>query len=82
MNPKVNDILQRIRELESRREAMHVRFEHRRVRFEREILQRQRRFKTGLLAYLYRSELRNIVTAPVIYDMAIPWAAGRGRENP
>lgn len=90
MNPKVNDILQRIRELEaeleneleSRREAMHVRFEHRRVRFEREILQRQRRFKTGLLAYLYRSELRNIVTAPVIYGMAIPLAAGRGRENP
>lgn len=80
MNPKVNDILQRIRaleaeletELESRREAMHVRFEHHRVRFEREILQRQRRFKVGIVEYIGRAELRNIVTAPVIYGMIVP----------
>lgn len=80
MTPKVNDILQRIRdleaeletELESRREALHVRFEHHRVRFEREILQRQRQFRIGVLQYLARSELRNIVTAPVIYSMIVP----------
>ncbi len=80
MNPKVEEILQRIRaleaeleiELESRREALHVRFEHHRVRFEREILQRQRRFKIGLVEYLRRAELRNIVTAPVIYGMVVP----------
>lgn len=80
MTPKVNDLLQRIRELEaeleaeleSRREALHVRFEHHRVRFEREILQRQRQFRTGVLQYLARSELRNIVTAPVIYSMIVP----------
>ncbi len=80
MNPKVEEILQRIRaleaeletELESRREALHVRFEHHRVRFEHEILQRQRRFKIGLVEYLRRAELRNIVTAPVIYGMVVP----------
>ena len=80
MNPKVNDILQHIRaleaeletELESRREALHVRFEHHRVRFEHEILQRQRHFKTGVVEYLGRAELRNIVTAPVIYAMIVP----------
>ncbi|MEW6133158.1 MAG: hypothetical protein AB1591_08345 [Pseudomonadota bacterium] len=80
MTPKVDDILQRIRaleaepetELESRREALHVRFEHHRVRFAQDILQRQ--FKTGLLQYLARSELRNIVTAPVIYAMIVPLA--------
>lgn len=80
MTPKVNDILQRIHaleaelenELESRREALHVRFDHHRVRFEREILQRQRRFKTGLVQYISRSELRNISTAPVIYSMIVP----------
>lgn len=80
MTPKVNDILQRIRdleaeletELESRREALHVRFEHHRVRFEREILQRQHQFRIGVPQYLARSELRNIVTAPVIYSMIVP----------
>ncbi len=83
MNPKVNDILQRIRALEAelenepegRREALHVRFEHHHVRFEHEILQRQRRFKTGIVEYLGRAELRNIVTAPVIYAMIVPLAA-------
>lgn len=79
MTPKANDILQRIRaleaeletELESRREALHVRFEHHRVRFAQEILQRQRQFKTGLVQYIARSELRNIITAPVIYAMIV-----------
>ena len=82
MNPKVNEILQRIRELEaeleteleSRREALHVRFEHHRVHFEHEILQRQRQFRVGLLEYIGRAELRNIATAPVIYGMIVPLA--------
>lgn len=80
MNPKVAEILQRIRELEaeleaeleSRREAFHVRFEHHRVRFEREILERQRRFKVGLIEYISGAELRTIITAPVIYSMIVP----------
>lgn len=80
MNPKAGEILQRIRELEaeleaeleSRREALHVRFEHHRVRFEREILDRQRQFKIGLLSYLARAELRNVATAPIIYSMIVP----------
>lgn len=80
MNQKVGDILQRIRELEaeleveleSRREALHVRFEHHRVRFEREILLRHKRFKTGLLKYIAQAEFRNIITAPVIYSMIVP----------
>jgi hypothetical protein len=83
MTPKADEILQRIRaleaeletELESRREALHVRFEHHRVRFEREILQRQRQFKLGLIEYLAQAELRNIVTAPVIYSMIVPLVA-------
>ncbi len=80
MNPKVGEILQRIRELEaeleaeleSRREAMHVRFDHNRIRFEEEILQRQRQFKVGVIEYIRRADLRNKVTAPVIYSMVFP----------
>lgn len=80
MNPKVNDILQRIRqleaelevELESRREALHVRFEHHKVRFEHEIRERHKRLKTGLLSYISQAEFRNLVSAPVIYSMIVP----------
>jgi hypothetical protein len=80
MNPRVSEILQRIRELEaelemeleSRRDALHVRFEHQRVHFEQEILQRQRQFRIGVLEYIRRADLRNKVTAPIIYSMVVP----------
>ncbi len=80
MNPKVSDILQRIRALEaeletelgSRREALHVRLEHHKVRFEREIRERHKRLKTGLLRYISQAEFRNLVSAPVIYSMVVP----------
>ena len=80
MNSKVEEILQRIRsleselerELESRREALHVRFEHHRVRFEREILQRQKQFRVGVIRYLVSAELRHLVSAPIIYSMIVP----------
>lgn len=80
MNPRVSDILLRIRELEaeleaeleSRREALHVRFEHHRVRFEQEIRERHKQLKTGLLKYIAQAEFRNLVSAPVIYSMIVP----------
>jgi hypothetical protein len=80
MNPRVSEILQRIRELEaeleaeleSRREALHVRFEHHRVRFAQEILHRQRQFKTNLIAYLFQGNLRHLLSAPIIYSMIVP----------
>lgn len=63
--PKVNEILQRIQELESRREAFHVCFEHHRIRFEREILQRQAHSHYGQFAdygdaEAYRDELSRL----------------------
>ena len=82
MNPKISEILQRIRaleaelerELESRREAFQVRFEHHRVRFAQEILQRQKQFKTNLIAYLLQGNLRHLLSAPIIYSMIVPLA--------
>lgn len=80
MNPRIDEILQRIRaleaelerELDSRREAFQVRFEHHRVRFAREILQRQKQFRTNLLAYLFQGNLRHLLSAPIIYSMIVP----------
>jgi len=80
MNQRIAEILQHMRELEaeleaeleSRREAFHVRLEHHRIRFDREILERQRRFKVGLIDYFRGAELRTIITAPIIYSMIVP----------
>jgi len=80
MNPQISDLLERIRLLEEeveqefkrRRAELHADFEDRRIRFEREIVEQQRRFKAGLLGYLLGAELRHVVSAPVIYALAFP----------
>ena len=83
MNPNVADILSRIRQLEEeleadfkrRRLALQADFEHRKVHFEEAIVEQQRRFKTGLLAYLLDSELRHVVSAPFVYSLLVPMLA-------
>jgi hypothetical protein len=80
MNPKISELLDRIRKIEEeieqetkrRRAELHADFEHRRIHFEREVLEQHRRFKTGLLKYLRDAELRNVITAPVIYSVFFP----------
>lgn len=80
MNQKINELLDRIRKIEDeieqeiqrRRVALHADFEHQRVRFEREVLAQQHRFKVGLLKYLCSADWRNVVTAPIIYSVFFP----------
>jgi hypothetical protein len=82
MNPRISELLDRIRqiedeieqELQRRRAELHADFEDRRIRFEREVLEQQRRFKAGLLGYVFGAELRHVVTAPVIYAVFLPLA--------
>lgn len=80
MNATIAELLARIaqieeeleRELQRRRAELHADFEQRRVRFEAEVLEQQRRFKTGLWRYLGEAELRNVITAPIIYAVFVP----------
>lgn len=80
MNPKIDELLDRIRrieeqveqEVERRRAELQTDFEQKRLHFEREVLAQQRRFKSGLLKYLAGAELRNVITAPVIYSVFFP----------
>ena len=80
MNPRISELLDRIRlleeeierELKRRRAELHADFEDRRIRFEREILEQQRRFKAGLLAYVFGAELRHAVSAPFVYAVIFP----------
>jgi hypothetical protein len=80
MNQRINELFNRMREIEDeiereiqrRRAELHADFEHGRVRFEREVLEQQRRFKMGLLQYLLSAKLRHIVTAPIIFPVFFP----------
>jgi hypothetical protein len=80
MNPTVAELLDRIRHLEEeielelkrRREELRADFEDRCVRFEREVLEQQRRFREGLLHYVLHAELRHVVSAPFIFALLGP----------
>ena len=80
MNSPLNDILERINQLEEelqaelkrRRDAFEADFENKRVHFERAVLEQQRRFKTGLFKYVAQADLRNAISAPIIYGLIVP----------
>ena len=80
MNPKISDLMARIQhmeleiehEMKRRRAELQADFEETRVRFEQEVLEQQRRFKTGVLAYLLTANWLTLLTAPVIYALAVP----------
>jgi hypothetical protein len=80
MNPKISELLDRIREIEHqieaetklRRAELQADFEDKRVRFEREVLAQHRRFKTGLIRYMLTANWLSVVTAPVIYCVLLP----------
>ncbi len=80
MNPKISELLARIQQMEleieqemkRKRAELQADFEETRVRFEREVLEQQRRFKTGILPYLLSANLLSVLTAPVIYSVLFP----------
>jgi hypothetical protein len=80
MNPKISELLARIQHMEQeielemkrKRAELQADFEETRVRFEHEVLEQQRRFKTGLWAYVCSAKLSTALTAPVIYAVFIP----------
>jgi hypothetical protein len=80
MNPKISELLDRIQKMEQeielemkrKRAELQADFEETRVSFEREVLEQQRRFKTGVIAYLLTANLMSVLTAPVIYALFFP----------
>ena len=80
MNPKISELLARIQhmeleieqEMKRRRAELQADFEETRVRFEQEVLEQQRRFRTGVLAYLLTTNWLTLLTAPVIYALIVP----------
>ena len=80
MNPKISELLDRIQQMEleielemkRKRAELQADFEETRVRFEREVLEQQRRFKTGLISYMLTANWLSVLTAPVIYALLLP----------
>lgn len=82
MNPKLEELMTRIHELQAelevdlaeKREEFRYRLEDRRVRFEREVVEMQRRLRKSSLRYLLEAKFRHLITAPVIYAAILPLA--------
>lgn len=62
------------REIHKRRKALGWRIRENLVEFEEAVIDEHRRLRTGLAGFLARSSLRNVLTAPVIYSLLIPFA--------
>ena len=77
MNEKINDIINRIKALESELETeldsaqarLRYRVEGRKIAFEREMLARQRQFKVNLFRYALLPRPQHVITAPFIYAL-------------
>lgn len=83
MMSTIQEFLDRIEQLEaaieqeaqSRRQQWEADFEAQKVRFEKEVLAQQKRFKEGVFGYLLASEWRNVLTIPLIYPVILPLLA-------
>ncbi|QJD29299.1 hypothetical protein [Methylococcus geothermalis] len=80
MNPKIEELLARIHELERELEAdlaetrarFHYHIDGHKIHFEREAAALQRRLRKSSLRTLIDAPLRHILTAPVIYGLFVP----------
>ena len=81
MNENIQRLLSEISELEEQlatvmheqQERLHYRIEGSKIRFEENLRRVHHELKTGVFAWLRESELRNVVSAPFVYAMIIPF---------
>ena len=81
MNEKIRHILNDIAALEDelatliqeQQEQLHYRIEGSKIRFEENLRRLHHEFRTGIMPWLRDSELRNVLSAPFIYLMIIPF---------
>ena len=80
MTNRIDEIADRIQALEAeltlemirRKETLAHDFEEKRIQFEREVAEQQKRFKMGLLKYLWTADLKSFIAAPFIYALIAP----------
>ncbi len=75
MNPKIAELIERMKtleaelehELEKTREDWHYRLVNKKVQFEQEVLQQQKRLKENLFKYILTAKPKHLLVAPFIY---------------
>lgn len=80
MNPRIEELMARIRELQGELEAdlahkqeeFRYHLENHRVRFESEVLALHRRLRKSSLRYVLDAPFLYLLTAPVIYGASVP----------
>lgn len=80
MNENIRKLLSDIATLEEelatviqdQQEQLHYRIEGSKIRFEENLRRVHHELRTGVVAWLRESELRNVVSAPFIYAMIVP----------
>jgi hypothetical protein len=80
MTPQIQEFLDQIERIELaieqaakiRRQQWQADFDDRKLRFEKEVLAQQRRFKAGLLAYVLTAQWRHVLCVPFIYPVLVP----------
>jgi hypothetical protein len=60
--------------IQAQQERLHYRIEGSKIRFEENLRRIHHELKTGVLPWLRDSEFRNVVSAPFIYAMIVPFA--------
>ncbi len=81
MNEQIRQIMVQITELEDdlhqliqeQQAEFNYRLEGTRVKFEKSIQEAQQQLKTGFFKFLKQSKPRNIISAPIIYSVFIPF---------
>ena len=81
-SPRIRDLKQRIDTLQQELEAAVAEWRHEvglslaegQLRLNRELKAAQRRLKRHLLPYILKAQPRHLLTAPVIYSLALPFA--------
>jgi len=82
MNERIRKLLEEISALEDdlrtalheQETRLHFRIVGKRIEFQKAIRDRHRELRVSLLSWFANSELRNVVSAPVIYAMVVPFA--------
>ena len=81
MNSRVSQILAEIRHLEEELEdvintqqvQLYYRIEGTKIRFEQSVRRAHQQLKTGIFRWLRESSPRNLITAPLIYALIVPF---------
>lgn len=80
MTSRIEEMVSRIQALEaelesemrSRKHDLLEDFQEKRAHFEKELIEQQKRFRIGLLKYLWTADLKSFLAAPFIYILIFP----------